>query len=282
LQQTISDEIIINGIGLHSGAPSVLVLRPAPANSGITFQRSDIISSVGTKAIYSNVADTKNCTCLADSQGNIISTIEHLMAALFILEIDNVHIDVSSPEIPIMDGSAQVFLDEIQKVGTLRQNTPRRHIKILKEIDFSDDKGNYIKLSPCDSFCVDFTIDFPSAIVGRQSFSAPIDKDIFCREISPCRTFCEKYQIDYLRSIGLIKGGNLNNAVVLDGENILNPEGFKVKNECVNHKVLDAIGDMYTAGMPIIGKLTAFKTGHYHNNQILAKLFANKSNYQII
>ena len=152
----------------------------------------------------------------------------------------------------------------------------------MQKVEFDDDKGNSVQLVPADDFSIDFAIEFPSKIVGRQEFSSIITPDVFASQIAPCRTFCEKYQIDYLRSIGLIKGGSLDNAVVLDGETILNPEGFKLKNECVNHKVLDAIGDMYTAGYPIIGKLIADKTGHYHNNQILRKLFENQSNYQII
>ena len=282
MQQTIAKEITIKGIGLHSGAESVLVLKPAEENTGIVFRRSDIADAAEVKAIYSNVADTRNCTCLADKMGNPISTVEHVMSALYILGIDNVYAEISSPEMPIMDGSAISFYKEIEKAGITKQNQPRRYIKVLKEVAFTDDKGNNIKLVPSDEFCIDFTIEFPSKIVGNQKFSGIINKDVFVNEIAFCRTFCEKYQIDYLRSLGLIRGGSLDNAVVLDGETILNPEGFRVKNECVNHKVLDAIGDMYTAGYPIIGKLIADKTGHFHNNRILAALFADKNNYQII
>ena len=282
MQQTIAKEITIKGIGLHSGAESVLKLKPAPTNTGIVFRRSDIAHAPEVKALYSNVADTRNCTCLADNLGNSVSTIEHLMAVFYILGIDNVYAEISSPEMPIMDGSALEFLTSLQKVGVVKQDAPRRRIKIMQKVEFVDDKGNSVQLVPADDFSIDFAIEFPSKIVGRQEFSSIITPDVFASQIAPCRTFCEKYQIDYLCSIGLIKGGSLDNAVVLDGETILNPEGFKLKNECVNHKVLDAIGDMYTAGYPIIGKLIADKTGHYHNNQILRKLFENQSNYQII
>ena len=164
----------------------------------------------------------------------------------------------------------------------VEQNASRHYIKVIRSVDFIDDKGNKISIEPAKEFSVHFTIEFPSKIVGHQEFDGAISSDVFAKEIAPCRTFCEKYQIDYLRSIGLIKGGSLDNAVVLDGETILNPEGFKVPNECVNHKVLDAIGDMYTSGYQIIGRLTANKTGHYHNNQILKVLFADSSNYEII
>ncbi len=282
MQQTIAREITITGVGLHSGANSTIIFKPASENTGIIFKRTDIKNTDLIKGTYNNVVDTKNCTCLGDKSGNIISTIEHLMAALAVLQIDNLQVEINSPEMPIMDGSATIFFTELEKAGIKKQNSLRRRIKVLKEVKFSDDKGNTISLSPDNDFSVHFTIEFPSKIVGHQEFDNIITKDIFAKEIAPCRTFCEKYQIDYLRSIGLIKGGSLDNAVVLDGEKIMNPDGFKVPNECVNHKVLDAIGDMYTAGLPIIGRLKAAKTGHFHNNQILKLLFADETNYEII
>ena len=282
MQKTIAREITFKGVGLHSGVETVLTLKPAEVDSGIAFLRSDVAKALPIKALYSNVVDTRNCTCLGDKAGNIVSTIEHLMAALSIMEIDNVLVEVSSPEMPIMDGSAAMFLQKLQEVGALEQSAPRKYLKVLQKVEFRDDKGNHILLEPSDEFAIHFTIDFPSPIVGHQEFSAPINQDIFAHEIAPCRTFCEKSQIDYLRSIGLIKGGSLDNAVVLDGDKILNEGGFKVANECVNHKVLDAIGDMYTSGFPILGKLTADKTGHYHNNQLLKALFADNTQYEII
>lgn len=282
MQQTIAKETIIEGVGLHSGVSSILTLKPAPENTGIVFRRIDAENSAPVQAIYSNVSDTRNCTCLKDAHGNAVSTIEHLMAALAVLEIDNLIVEVNSPEMPIMDGSATFFFERLRQAGTKRQNAPRRCLKVLKPVSFTDDNGNQISLEPADKFAVRFTIEFPSKIVGHQEFDGVITPEVFVSQIAPCRTFCEKYQIDYLQSIGLIKGGSLDNAVVLDGETILNEGGFKIANECVNHKVLDAIGDMYTAGFAIKGKLTAVKTGHYHNNQILRALFADESNYEII
>ncbi len=282
MQHTIAKEITFNGVGLHSGVDCTLTLKPAPANTGIVFRRVDVVNAEDIKAVYSNVVDTRNCTCLGDGKGNHVSTIEHLMAALAVMQIDNLIVEIDSPEMPIMDGSAAIFFAKLQRTGVVEQNASRAYLKVLKPIEFTDDKGNQITLIPAENFSVHFTIEFPSKIVGYQEFDGIISSDIFVKEIAPCRTFCEKYQIDYLRSIGLIKGGSLDNAVVLDGENILNPEGFKVPNECVNHKVLDAIGDMYTSGYQIIGHLTANKTGHYHNNQILKVLFADSSNYKII
>lgn len=204
------------------------------------------------------------------------------MATLYVLGIDNARIEVNQPEVPIMDGSAKVFYEILENVPLVEQNTKRRYLKIKREVAFADDKGNNIVLRSSEQFQVKFSIDFPSKIVGHQEFCGQIDKDLFATKIAPARTFCEKYQVNYLRSIGLIKGGSLENAVVLDGENILNEGGFRMENECVKHKVLDCIGDMFTSGYHMLAEITADKTGHYHNNEVLKKLFANKENYEII
>lgn len=282
MQQTLKNRIEIKGIGLHSGCDSLLILEPAPENFGIQFNRRDLPVEKPIRALYSNVVDVRNCTCIGSSPQNIISTIEHLMAVLYILGIDNVKISVDNPEVPILDGSAKIFLEKLEQVGAIKQNSPRKYLKVKKEITFKDDKGASVKLLPAESLQINFDIDFPSKIVGHQNFNHEITKDIFASEIAPCRTFCEKYQVDYLQSIGLIKGGSLENAVVLDGEKLLNPEGFRVKNECVNHKVLDAIGDLYTSGYYILAKVVANKSGHYHNNEVLKELFRSKDNYEII
>lgn len=281
MQHTIAKSVEFNGVGLHSGVAVKLVIEPADAGTGIVFIRSDISGFAPLAAIYSNVVDTRNCTCLGDKNGQIISTIEHLMAALSALKIDNALVKVNAPEMPILDGGALLFYNELKKAGLAEQSAPRRILKIVKKVEFHDDKGNHVTLEPSEQFHVHFTIDFPSPVVGHQEFDGAINEDIFFSQIAPCRTFCEKSQIDYLRSIGLIKGGSLDNAVVLDGDKILNPDGFRVKNECVNHKVLDAIGDMATCAFAIKGKLTAYHSGHFHNNQILQVLFANSSNYTI-
>ena len=281
-QHTLAKELTIQGIGLHSGCDSTLILRPATAGHGIVFRRSDLPGQPQIPALYSNVVDTRNCTCLGDDRGNIVSTVEHLMAALSVSGIDNALIDVSNAELPIMDGSARPFYEAVQAAGSIGQAAPRRVLKILKTVRFEDGKGASVELSPADAFEVSFAIDFPSRIVGHQEFSAAVTPAVFAEKIAPCRTFCEKYQVDYLQSIGLIKGGSLDNAVVLDGETVLNPGGFRLENECVNHKVIDAIGDMYTAGLPLLGALKASRSGHYHNNQILRLLFADPGNYEII
>lgn len=282
MQHTIRETTEIRGIGLHSGCDSILIIEPAEENFGIQFFRSDLPFKQPIRALYSNVVDVRNCTCIGLSPQNTVSTIEHLMAALYIQGIDNAKITINNPEIPILDGSAKVILDKIQQVGKKQQNSPRRYLKITKEIFFDDNKGGSIALQPAENLHICFDIDFPSKIVGHQQFDEDITVENFTKEIAPSRTFCEKYQVDYLKSIGLIKGGSLENAVVLDGETILNPEGFREQNECVKHKVLDVIGDMYTSGYHILAKIVANKSGHYHNNEVLKKLFSSKDNYRII
>lgn len=282
MQFTLSESVEIRGIGLHSGCEAVMVIEPAPENYGIRFQRSDLAEAQPVKALYSNVVDTRNCTCLGTSPQNIISTIEHIMAVFYIIGLDNALIKINNPEIPILDGSGAKFLDILQKVKLTEQVAPRKYLKVQKEIRFADDKGASVTLLPADKFQVCFDIDFPSKVVGHQHFEKEITPEVFASEIAPCRTFCEKYQVDYLKSIGLIKGGSLSNAVVLDGDKILNPEGFRVKNECVNHKVMDTIGDLYTSGYYIIAKVVANKSGHYHNNEVLKQLFNAQENYEVL
>lgn len=283
LQHTIDHEIVIEGIGLHSGVNSKLTLKPLAANKGVVFEQKQGSITEEIKAQWSNVVDTRNCTCIGKQNGVKISTIEHLMAALYIRGIDNVLIQTDSRELPIMDGSAAYFYKKLISAGIKEQEEPRQYLKIKRDISFEDEKNNKIELKPYDKgLKIHFEIDFPSKIVGHQIFDSDITEDVFLSEIAPCRTFCEKYQVDYLQSIGLIKGGSLENAVVLDGDKVLNPEGLRHPHECVNHKVLDAIGDLYTSGYQIIGELKASRTGHYHNNELLKILFADQSNYELV
>lgn len=282
MQRTFKNPVSIEGIGLHSGCSSVLTFKPAPAGFGIVFKRIDLPEQPEIPALYNRVVDTRNCTCLGDDAGHLVSTIEHVMAALRVAEVDNALIEVNNQELPIMDGSALPFNRLLATAEFVEQDAPRKYLKVKKTVSFADDKGNIVQLSPADTFSVRFEIDFPSKIVGHQVFDNEITPEIFASEIAPCRTFCEKYQVDYLQSIGLIKGGSLANAVVLDGEAILNPGGFRVPNECVNHKVLDAVGDLYTSGYFVIGRLNASKTGHYHNNELLKVLFSDPANYELL
>lgn len=282
MQKTLSKILEIEGIGLHSGLPSKMTFYPAAADSGVVFVRADLPNKPEFKAVYSQVVDTRNCTCLGNERKEIVSTIEHVMAALYVLGIDNVRIEVTNPELPIMDGSAKVFYEQLKQIPLKNLSAKRTYLKVLRKVEFVDDKGAKVILTPADKLNIHFTIDFPSKIVGHQEFSGEITEDVFAQKIAPARTFCEKYQVDYLRSIGLIKGGSLENAVVLDGEKILNKGGFRVEKEAVHHKVLDCIGDMYTAGHRLVAQVEAERSGHFHNNEILKILFSDPNNYQLI
>lgn len=281
MQKTLKNSLIFSGIGLHSGCDVTVKILPAKPNTGIIFRRIDLPEKPEVKALYSAVVDTRNCTAVKSGNA-LVSTIEHIMAALWSYGIDNAVIETDNQEFPIMDGSAKVFCDLFEKLEIEEQNAPRKFLKILKNVRFEDKDGNFTELSPAEEFTIDCTIDFPSEIVGHQEFSDKMNKDIFVSDIAPARTFCEKYQVDYLRSIGLIKGGSLENAVVLDGEKVLNSEGFRLEKECVKHKSLDAIGDLFTSGYRIIGKFKGFHSGHFHNNELLKKLFADTANFEII
>lgn len=283
MQRTFSEKLTIQGIGLHSGCQSTLTLYPAPENHGIVFRRVDLPAKPEFPALYNHVVDTRNCTCLGDAAGNRVSTTEHLMAALYAAGIDNALIEIDNQEIPIMDSSAQEFFRRFTSTPLKQQKAPRKYLKVLKEVSYQDENGASVILRPAEhGLNVHFEINFPSPVVGHQVFESEITPQVFEQQISPCRTFAEKFQIDYLLSLGLIKGGSLENAVVLDGDKILNPEGFRMQNECVNHKVLDAVGDLYTSGYYIIGALTADRSGHRHNNELLKNLFADSANYSII
>ena len=280
-QQTLLNEVKINGIGLHSGVDVHLNILPAPENTGIIFRRTDLPDNPEINGIYTNVGDTRNSTTLVKNSV-VVATIEHLMCALYMAEIDNAYVEIDNQETPILDGSSKIFYDAIKRADIYIQNTNRRILEIRKEVTFTDNKGNTISIKPYPELKIDFEIDFPSPVVGYQHFNNIIDERIFTEEIAFCRTFTEKSQVEQLQSMGLIKGGSLNNAVVLDGNKIVNPEGFRHSNECVNHKVLDAIGDLYTSGYRILGELKASKTGHYHSNELLKKLLSDPTNYELV
>ncbi len=282
MQKTLKTDVVIEGIGLHSGCKSVLTIKPAHIDSGIKFVRKDLSENNEFPALYKFVVDTRNCTCLGNFDKQIVSTIEHIMASLYAFGIDNAVIEVNNPEVPIMDGSADVFCKILSEAETVDLPAKRKFLKIKKSIKFDDGKGNFVMLEPAESLQVHFEIDFPSKIVGHQEFDKVITKDEFVKNIAPARTFCEKYQVDYLKSIGLIKGGSLDNAVVLDGDKILNDGGFRMDNECVVHKALDCIGDMYTSGYRLLAKVSAFHSGHFHNNEVLKLVFADENNYEIV
>lgn len=284
-EQTLQNAIHCVGIGLHSGKKVKLTLKPAPAGTGIIFIRTDITDRDNhIAALYSNVTDTRLCSCIANKAGVSVSTIEHLMGALAGCGIHNTFIEVDGPEVPIMDGSAQDFVTLIECAGIAPLNEPLKAIKILKEISYSDDKGAEVNLMPAEmGLTLDFMIDFKqSKAIGRQEYSLTLSKRSFCESVAYARTFGFAQEVELLRSMGLARGGSLENAVVIEGDTIVNPEGLRSDNEFVVHKTLDAVGDLYQAGLPIIGHFSGVKSGHAHTNALLKRLMADKSAYEIV
>jgi len=278
-QRTLKTAIGCTGVGLHSGTKVTMVLHPAEANSGIRFRRTDIAGAGAVIAAqWDSVSDTRLNTCVADSNGVGVRTIEHLMSALCGMGIDNVLIDISGPEVPVMDGSAAPFLFLIECAGVVEQTAPRRAIKILKPVIVRD--GDKVAmLAPAHSFSVHMEIDFPVPTIGRQECLLTLEPGTFKAEVSRARTFGFEQEVAAMRAAGLGRGGSLDNAVVIasDGQGVLNEEGLRYEDEFVRHKALDAVGDLYLAGGPILGAFHGVRTGHALNNLLLRALFADAS-----
>ncbi|MAM34020.1 MAG: UDP-3-O-[3-hydroxymyristoyl] N-acetylglucosamine deacetylase [Micavibrio sp.] len=282
LQKTLAKEVALTGVGVHSGVETFLKILPAPANSGITFVRTDVTDRENTiKGLYSNVKETTLCTVIRNDAGVSVGTIEHIMAALRACDIDNAVVELDGPEIPIMDGSSRPFIRAIDSVGTQKLDQPRKAIKILKTVEFKDG-DKVVTLMPGQGCSFDVTIDFDSKAIGKQRSVLDLTLQDFETEASDARTFGFLHEVEYLRSQGLALGGSLDNAVVIDGDRVLNSNGTRFDNEFSRHKLLDAVGDIYLAGLPIIGRYESYKAGHALNNQILHTLFADPTAYEIV
>ena len=284
-EKTLQNQIPCVGVGLHSGQKIHMVLKPAPVGTGIVFVRTDVTDKDNIiPAKYDHVVDTRLCSCIGNKDGVIVGTIEHLMGAFHGLGITNVFVEVDGPEVPLMDGSATDFVTLINCAGILDQDAPQKAIKVLKEVSFDDGKGASVVLYPeDDGFNMDFMIDFSQTkAIGRQEYSIELTPRNFTDAIAYARTFGLAKDIDMLRSMGLAKGGSLENAVVVDDNGVLNPEGTRSENEFVVHKTLDAVGDLYQAGLPIIGHFAGTKSGHMHNNMLLRQLMADKDAFEIV
>lgn len=251
----------------------MLVLRPAPANNGIVFRRVDIAGDNALTAVWDNVAVSPLNTRLTNSAGVTVSTIEHLMAALAGTGVHNVIVDIDGPEVPIMDGSAAAFVRGIVGAGLTRLSAPLYAIEILSNIIVEDGPAMAM-LSPATSLQIDFDIDFTDAAIGRQAKTLNMANGAFVRELCDSRTFCRSSDVDAMRANGLALGGTLENAVVVDGDQVLSPGGLRHSDEAVRHKMLDALGDLYTAGAPILGRYTGVRAGHAMTNRLLQALFA--------
>lgn len=273
-QRTIKESVSAIGVGLHKGEKVQLTLRPAPANTGIVFRRVDLDPVVDIKATPEAVGETTMCTCLVNEQGVKISTVEHLLSAVAGLGIDNLIIDIDSPEIPIMDGSALPFVYLIQSVGIETSNVAKRFLRITKPIRV-EEGDKWAELTPHNGFKVNFSIDFEHPVISNtcQTMTMDFSSCHFIKEISRARTFGFMKDIEFLRSHNLALGGSLENAIVLDEYRMLNKDDLRYDDEFVKHKILDAIGDLYMGGVSILGELSAFKSGHALNNILLREVF---------
>lgn len=283
-QRTILKPVAMTGIGLHSGAKVEVAFRPAPANTGVIYTRTDLSPSVTMKCSADCVRDTQLCTALVSESGVRISTVEHLTAALCALGIDNLYVDVNAPEIPVMDGSAQPFIYLFTSTGIKELSEPKQFIRVTRKVRV-ENEGKWAELTPSESgFNLDLQIDFdhPAMDRDKQHFAMPFTGENFASELSRARTFCFMRDVEFMHSHNLALGGSLDNAVVLDDHRVINPDGLRYENEFVKHKLLDAIGDLYMDGRSILGNFKAYKTGHDLNNRLLRALLSDTANFEII
>jgi len=281
-QRTLRNAITATGVGLHTGEEVYLTLNPAPVDTGIVFRRVDLDPVVEIPARAENVGDTTLSTCLVVDQQRV-STVEHLLAAMSGLGVDNAFIDVSAAEVPIMDGSAGPFVLMIRSAGIEEQDAPKKFIRVKRKVTV-EDGDKVASFLPFDGFKVSFTIDFDQPVFRDRSAHAEMDfaSASFVEEVSRARTFGFMHEIEYLRSKGLARGGSFDNAIVVDDYRILNQGGLRFEDEFVQHKVLDAIGDLYLAGSALIGEYRAYKSGHALNNAAVRALLAQPDAWEMV
>ena len=281
-QRTLKNVIRATGVGLHTGEKVYLTLRPAPSDTGIIFRRIDLSEPVEIRACPENVSDTRLSTTL-ECNGARVSTVEHLMSAFAGLGIDNAYVDLTAAEVPIMDGSAGPFVFLVQSAGIAEQSAPKRFMRIKKKIRL-EEGDKWACFEPFEGFKVSFAIEFnhPTFRNSTQNASVDFSTTSFVREVSRARTFGFMGDLEALRAAGLARGGGLDNAIVLDEYRILNDDGLRYEDEFVKHKVLDAIGDLYLLGHPLIGAFSAHKSGHSLNNRLLRELVMNQEAWELI
>nr|WP_319948331.1 UDP-3-O-acyl-N-acetylglucosamine deacetylase [uncultured Shimia sp.] len=282
MQNTVRSSIRFSGTGLHSGKTVHMTIHPASADYGVWFRRTDILlGDAMIPARWDVVEQTALCTRIKNTAGVTVSTIEHVMAALAGTGVHNALIELDGPEVPILDGSAAEFVRVILKAGVVQQNETVRAIEILRPVSVTRGDAT-ATLSPADELNIEFHIDFEDAAIGVQDKSLGMANGSFVRELCDSRTFCRKIDVDQMHANGLALGGTLENAVVVDGADILSPGGLRHQDEAVRHKMLDALGDLYLAGAPILGKYTGIRAGHSLTNALLRELFANPDAYRFV
>ncbi|MFS4457614.1 UDP-3-O-acyl-N-acetylglucosamine deacetylase [Bdellovibrio sp. HCB2-146] len=278
LQKTIRKKTVVTGIGIHSGDPCTLTFRPAPPDTGVYFIRSDLPGKPSLKVSAKNVQATSHATTVGGAAFSV-ATIEHCLSALSALRIDNLFIELDGPEIPIGDGSARDFLRALMAVGLVEQDQPRKYCYITEPIYFSEgEKHAYVV--PYHGLRLTVTIDFPHPKIGKQNIDIDINEQSFGRDIAEARTFGFMKDVQALQARGLAKGGSLDNAIVLDAESILNPEGVRWEDEFVRHKALDALGDLVTLEMPLMGHVVLYKAGHDVMNKLVKKIWESPNSYR--
>ncbi len=286
-QRTLKQKVSATGIGLHTGDRVNLTLRPAPANTGIVFVRTDLPGAPTVPAKATLVNDTRLSTCITENNVRV-ATIEHLMSALYGLGIDNAYVDLTASEVPIMDGSAATFVFLLREAGIVEQASPKRYIKVKKTIEVSASDGKHApktaKLEPHWGFKIDFRIQFSHPVFEQEPSHALIDfaNTPFTAEIARARTFGFVAELEAMRKVGLGRGASLDNAIVVDDFRVLNSDGLRFSDEFAKHKALDAVGDLYLVGAPLIGAFTTFKGGHALNNQLVRTLLADESAYEVL
>lgn len=282
MQQTLKSSVSLAGIGLHSGNRVEMRVSPAPEGHGVVFKRVDMPEGTNTiQAAYNKVVDTRLCTLIANEHGARVGTIEHLMAALRGCGIDNALIELNAAEVPVMDGSSKPFIEAFERVGLQKQDMPRKAIRILKEVTVRDG-DKFVTLAPSSVPVYKMRIEFDHKDIGTQDYTLRLVNGNFRHDVADCRTFGFEKDVAALRAAGLAKGGSFDNAIILGDDGIMNPEGLRCTDEFVRHKTLDAVGDLYLAGGPILGEYRGYKAGHALNNAILHALFADSSKWEMV
>lgn len=277
LQRTVEKPINCSGVGLHSGKKVNLSIKPAPINHGIKFKRVDLPSSPSISALFNMVVDTSLATVIG-YDGFIVSTIEHLMASFAGLSIDNALVELDAYEMPVMDGSAGPFIDKIKKAGIKELGGPRSFFVVKEPIELQNN-GKSVGIYPYPAYKITYTIEYDNPVIKKQSYSIDTSDETFEKEICMARTYGFKHEVEFMQSMGLARGGSLDNAVVIDEDCVLNPDGLRFPDEFVRHKILDCIGDFSLLGMPILGHVILHKSGHAFNHAFLEKFLEQKESW---
>ena len=281
-QQTVRSPALFAGVGVHTGAYTRVAVRPAATDSGVIFVRTDVTDRDNrVRVAPETVVKTQLGTVIGNAAGVTVATIEHLMAALVMIGVDNAVVELDGPEMPIMDGSSAPFLKILDRAGVRMQDAPRRYIEILEAVEVADGDKR-AALAPAEGFEVAFEIRFPTPVIGTQAIDLAMDGEAFREELADCRTFGFLHEVEALRAMGLARGGSLENCVVIEGDRVLNPEGLRRPDEFVRHKALDAIGDLYVLGAPILGRFEGELAGHAINNLLVRALAAKPSAWRYV